>query len=185
MGSLQQFTTSKPLLYAAIDHVKYNGLSRVGVTSIGPLKAIDPRATLDTTGSDNEREQVFSAGTLGAVQSVVEGLRELPGRKSVVVFSENLKLLYGGEQSDRVRERLRRLGDAANRASVVIYSIDPRGVMFTGLTAADNTSGHTPEEMANLSSRRSQDIFESQDGMVILARGPAASSCTIHRSPRH
>jgi len=86
-----------------------------------------------------------------------------------VLFSENLKLLYNGEQSQRVMDRLRRLGDAANRASVVIYSVDPRGLVFTGLTAAENTNGHAPGEIANISSRRSQDIFESQDGLVILA----------------
>ena len=37
MGSLQQFTSDKRLLYAAIDHVKYNGMGRVGVSSIAPL----------------------------------------------------------------------------------------------------------------------------------------------------
>ena len=41
--------------------------------------------------------------------------------------------MYGGEQSARVQDSIRRLGDAANRASVVIYSIDPRGLAYTGL----------------------------------------------------
>ena len=81
---------------------------------------IDSQNTIETANFDNERAQIFSAGTLGAIQYVVEGLRELPGRKSVVLFSENLKLMYGGEQSQRVQDSIRRLGDAANRASVVI-----------------------------------------------------------------
>ena len=169
MGSLQQFTSNKQLLYAAIDHVKYNSFGRVGISSIAPLQGIDPQNRIETANFDNERAQIFSAGTLGAIQYVVEGLRELPGRKSVVLFSENLKLMYGGEQSQRVQDSIRRLGDAANRASVVIYSIDPRGLVYTGLTAADNTSGRTPHQISQIPMQRSQEIFDSQEGMVILA----------------
>ena len=170
MGSLQQFTTNKQILYSAIDHVKYNSLGRVGVSSIAPLEGVDPDTQIDTSTADNERAQIFSAGTLGAIQYVVEGLRELPGRKSVVLFSENLKLMYGGEQSQRVQDSIQRLGDAANRASVVIYSIDPRGLVYTGLTAADNTRGRTPQQISEVGSQRSQDMFDSQTGMVILAK---------------
>ena len=112
-------------------------MGRVGISSFAPLQAVNPDTDIDTSAFDNERAQIFSAGTLGAIQYVVEGLRELPGRKSVVLFSENLKLMYGGEQSQRVQDSIRRLGDAANRASVVIYSIDPRGLVYTGLNAAD------------------------------------------------
>jgi VWFA-related protein len=169
MGSLQQFTSNKQLLYAAIDHVKYNSLGRVGISSVAPLQGVDPNNPIDTAAFDNERAQIFSAGTLGAIQYVVEGLRELPGRKSVVLFSENLKLMYGGEQSQRVQDSIRRLGDAANRASVVIYSIDPRGLVYTGLTASDNTSGRTPHQISQIPMQRSQEIFDSQEGMVILA----------------
>ena len=86
-----------------------------------------------------------------------------------MLFSENLKLMYGGEQSQRVQDSIRRLGDAANRASVVIYSIDPRGPSKRGLTAADNTSGRTPRQISRIPMQRSQEIFDSQEGMVILA----------------
>lgn len=169
MGSLQQFTSNKQLLYAAIDHVKYNSFGRVGISSFAPLQAVNPDTDIDTAGFENERAQIFSAGTLGAIQYVVEGLRELPGRKSVVLFSENLKLMYGGEQSQRVQESIRRLGDAANRASVVIHSIDPRGLVVTGITAADDTRGRTPRQISEIPMQRSQEMFDSQDGMVILA----------------
>jgi VWFA-related protein len=169
MGSLQQFTTDKRMLYAAIDHVKYNSFGRVGISSFAPLQAVTPN-DIDTSNADNEREQIFSAGTMGAIQYVVEGLKELSGRKSVVLFSENLKLMYNGEQSQRVQDSVRRLGDAANRASVVIYSIDPRGLVYTGLTAADNTSGRTPQQISQVGMQRSQDMFDSQEGMVVLAR---------------
>jgi VWFA-related protein len=169
MGSLQQFTTDKRMLYAAIDHVKYNSFGRVGISSFAPLQAVSEN-DIDTSNADNEREQIFAAGTMGAIRYVVDGLKELAGRKSVVLFSENLRLMYNGEQSQRVQESIRRLGDAANRASVVIYSIDPRGLVYTGLTAADNTSGRTPQQISQVGQQRSQQMFDSQEGMVILAK---------------
>ena len=42
-GLLQQFTSDKRMLYAAIDHVKYNSFGRVGISSIEPLQGVDPQ----------------------------------------------------------------------------------------------------------------------------------------------
>jgi VWFA-related protein len=168
MGALQQFTSDKRILYAAIDKVKYNSFGRVGVSSFAPLQAVNPDAP-DTTNADNEREQIFSAGTMGAVQYIVSGLRELPGRKSVILFSEHMKINYEDGMSQRVLDSIKRLTDAANRASVVIYTVDPRGLQYTGLTAADDTRGRTPQQLANLPMERSQQIWDSQDGLVRLA----------------
>ncbi len=47
MGSLQQFTSDKRMLYAAIDHVKFNSFGRVGVSSFAPL---EPAGGIDTSG---------------------------------------------------------------------------------------------------------------------------------------
>jgi VWFA-related protein len=168
MGALQQFTGDKRILYAAIDKVKYNAFGRVGISSFAPLQAVNEGAP-DTTNADNEREQIFSAGTMGAVQYIVEGLKELPGRKSVVLFSEHLKINYQDGQSQRVMDSIKRLTDSANRASVVIYTIDPRGLQYTGITAADDVRGRTPEQISNVSMERSQQIWDSQDGLVQLA----------------
>src|SRR5260370_25953350 len=62
MGSLQQFTSNKQLLYAAIDHVTYNSFGPVGISSIAPLQGVDPDNPIDTGNFDNERAQIFSAG---------------------------------------------------------------------------------------------------------------------------
>jgi VWFA-related protein len=174
VGALQQFTSNKQILHAAIDKVKYNAMGRVGVSSFAPLEAVIEGAT-DTARADNEREQIFTAGTMGAVQYIVEGVKELPGRKSVILFSENTEIYYEDKetglssQSQRVVDSIRRLTDAANRASVVIYTIDPRGLQYTGLTAADNTHGCSPEAITNISSERLKQIWDSQDGLMQLA----------------
>lgn len=166
MGALQQFTSDKRLLYAAIDKVKYNALGRVGVSSFAPLGGSDVSGS---TQFDESRSQIFTVGTMGAVRYVVDGLRELPGRKTLLLFSENMRLLYSDGNDPRTMDAVRSLTDAANRSSVVIYSIDPRGLQYYGLTAADNTRGMTPQQISEVPAQRSQDVFNSQDGLVLLA----------------
>jgi len=97
-------------------------------------------------------------------------LKELPGRKSVVVFSENMRTFFSDGMSQRVTDAVKRLTDAASRASVVIYTIDPRGLQTLSLTAADNTGGRTPQQVSEVSQQRSQLMFDSQQGMFTLAR---------------
>ena len=87
---------------------------------------------------DDFREEYFSRGTLGAINYVVGGLREMPGRKAVILLSDSIKLFNQEGLNDRILESVRQLTDLANRASVVIYSIDPRGLPTLSLTAADN-----------------------------------------------
>ena len=64
---------------------------------------------------------------------------------------------------------VRRLTDAANRSSVVINTIDPRGLQTLSLTAADDTRGRRPDELAQLLSQRSQQYWDSQEGLSFLA----------------
>jgi hypothetical protein len=114
-------------------------------------------------------------GTIGAIRYVLEGLRDMPGRKTLILFSENMRRAYleGGLPSSSgagrfIDDRLKGLTDAANRSSVVIHAIDTRGLMFTGLAAEDNTQGARPEQVTNLSNSRSQQLFSTQDGLLAL-----------------
>ena len=111
----------------------------------------------------------MSAGTLGAIRYVVDGLREVPGRKSVVLFSENLKLFIGSDTDPRVMDEVRRLTDAANRSSVVIYSIDPRGLQYYRPHGGGQHAGMNARQIARVPMQRSTQVFRSQDGMVQLA----------------
>ena len=165
MGALQRFTADNRLLHAAIDRVKYNSIGRVGVSSFTPLGQDEGFESFNQA-----REEIFSAGTLGAVRYVLDGLRELPGRKSVVLFSENIRLFSAEGLNDRVMDAVRHLTDVANRSSVAIYSIDPRGLQTYNLTAADNPRGMTPQQVSEAPLRRSEQALRSQDGLVMLAR---------------
>lgn len=187
IGALQQFTSDKRMLYAAIERVKWNASGTGGIGAFAPLEAkIDTGMPEEEpepgerTAEGREREfndfrtSVFATGTLGAVNYVVRGMSQLPGRKSIMLLSDGFKLFTkdasGFTDSGRVLESVRRLVDQANRSSVVIYTMDPRGLQVTGLTAADNTAGRTPEEIQQAASDRNAELQNTQDGLVFLAR---------------
>src|SRR5688572_17491247 len=102
-------------------------------------------------------------------------MQDLPGRKSIVLLSDGLQIFSRGRdgmmESSRVLDGMQTLIDAANRASVVIYSVDARGLELTGLTAADNTSGRSFEQLEQELSDRRNELLDTQDGLRYLARG--------------
>ncbi|MFN2598157.1 MAG: VWA domain-containing protein, partial [Pyrinomonadaceae bacterium] len=109
VGALQQFTNDRRVLYAAIDRIKpfyagSGGLSTFAPVEPDPTRAgslsgstagTDPSDRGSSTDSGREqrddlesfREDYFTVGTLGALNYVVNGMRQLPGRKSVLLFS--------------------------------------------------------------------------------------------------
>ena len=174
MGALQQFTSDKRQLYVAIERVKWNSVGRSGISAFGPLQPPTPGAKGAEMDAMNEelnqfREDMFSVGTLGAVSYVVKGLRQLPGRKSILLVSDGFRIF---NQEDATRnylalEKLRRLVDEAGRASVVIYTMNATGLQTLGLTAADNPGSGDVQAM--LSNRRNA-AFENQGGLDYLAQ---------------
>jgi VWFA-related protein len=145
-------------------------------------------------GINQFRDTLLTVGTIGALNFVVRGLRELPGRKAVVLFSDGISIYNSdsntGDRNERVMSALRQLVDRANRASVVFYAIDARGVQPGLFTAADATSGG-PQAPLNsgpqgavtgigsitpdLAGRqvfgsRSGEMFEGQNGLSYLSR---------------
>jgi VWFA-related protein len=197
MGALQQFTSDKRQLHAAIDRVKWYVNGRGGVSTFAPIRGdnLSPEplrrgeggggraegAPPERGARDNDdiaaeledfREEIFAVGTLGALNFVVRGMRDLPGRKSVLLMSDGFALFTtdrGRGRSDRVLQALRQLTDLANRASVVVYSIDARGLVFTGFTAADDTSGLQPGEAEERLRERSNMIYDTQSGLAYLS----------------
>jgi VWFA-related protein len=180
VGALQQFTSDKRQLYAAVEKVKWNPNGRGGIGAFTPMggQPMSPVGDSDisqrSAGDDLDqfREDIFAVGTLGAVNYIVRGLRELPGRKSVVLISDGIKIFNRSEPtgSQRILAALQTLTDLANRASVVIYTMDARGLQPLGLTAADSTAGMTVTQVEQSLSNRRSDFFESQNGLNYLAQ---------------
>jgi len=165
MGALQSFTSDRRQLLAAIERVRWNPQGRVGVESFAPAgrnRGMGPGAfRIEAMRNEN-----LTVDSLASLEYIVGGLRALPGRKSMVVFSENIRILRR-DGMQRILESLRKLTDAANRSSVVIYAVDPRGLPVLAATAADAlTSGRS----ANALQRgRTFGYRASQDGLDFLA----------------
>jgi VWFA-related protein len=169
MGALQQFTTDKRLLYAALDRVKY-GESRVGVSSFAPLgSGVRGRGASAAAAVDHLREESFAVGSLGAIRFVVNAMRGFPGRKSVILFTENIRLIYRGASDEMVAQAVQELSDAASRASVVIHAIDPRGMQDFNIEASDDTSGMGRRRMRRVPAQREAEMVNTQEGSFALA----------------
>lgn len=140
-GALQQFTTDRRLLRAAIDRVRFSFLSRPGLASFDAVPLLG-----SSGGADIEklREVMSSIGTLGALEYVIRGIEPLPGRKSVVFVSEGFDLGFRERTTSPAYSAFQRVMNRANRAGVVVYTIDPRGLQTAGLTAEDATLVRPP-----------------------------------------
>jgi VWFA-related protein len=177
MGALQQFTADKRQLYAAIERVKWNSIGRSGIAPFAPLEPATPGEMGPEIDAHNEevnqiRQDMFAVGTLGAISYVVKGLKELPGRKSILLVSEGFRI-YNLDDPTRdylARDRLHRLIDEAGRASVVIYTMNASGLQTLGLTAADSTEGRSADDVAQQLTNRRNAAFETQEGLEFLAR---------------
>jgi VWFA-related protein len=80
------------------------------------------------------QEEAFTVGTLGTVNQLVRGMKELPGRKAVVLATDGFSILErDAGRSDglftlrpRVTQAIKQLADDANRSFVVLHAVDTR-----------------------------------------------------------
>jgi len=75
-----------------------------------------------------ERDQEGQA-TINSLLAVISPMQKLPGRKTIIFFSEGLKL------PPNVQQKFPAVINAANRANVSIYSIDAAGLRIQSGTA--------------------------------------------------
>ena len=156
VGSLQQFTTDRRVLHSALQNLRWNPCSRTGTFVFAPLGSMSGPALCSGPHS--------LSATLSAFRFVLKGMHDLPGRKSLVVFSDSLPIQQqepgpynlGGRSGNSgnagivaqatgvgysntlsYAALLQRVAEVAIRSSVVIYAVDTRGFQYTGLTAAD------------------------------------------------
>ena len=168
-GALQQFTTDKRVLMSIIDGLRWNPNGRAGFNVIeqaGKNSDLAGRLGGVSTGEDApsldarheiRNKTISTVGTLGSVSYIVDALREMPGRKSIILFSDGIQLFTPGtgptmhrggvgasptpmENDVEVTEALRRLIDRANRAGTVLYTMQATGLQPRALDAPDRVS---------------------------------------------
>lgn len=203
VGALQQFTSDKRQLLAAIERVRFNMAGSANLAYFNPLNTSvtqqinsadteDPGAAptqfdinINNETADRDaleknlnefRENIFASGTLGALNFVVRGMNQLPGRKSVVLISDGLPLLTrdgsGRPELSRIYTSLKRLIDFANRSSVVFYTIHAPGLVVPMFSAEEDLSGVAriggENSVTNISDRINK-INDDQEGLRYIA----------------
>ncbi|MGE3178443.1 MAG: VWA domain-containing protein [Vicinamibacterales bacterium] len=117
-------TYSPSVLTAAVRRLQYAPWGAAGVGDDTDMDLMPPPMDL---------EQMYERGNavtaIDRITDAVDLLGQLPGRKSVILVSEGFSLYGGTLENGPIREALQRLADKSNRAAVVLYAIDPRGLM--------------------------------------------------------
>ncbi len=159
-GAQQQFTSDKDELHAAIGMVQCNPARVPGGTDDQAVK--DDQATKD----DQTTGERLSAGSRGALRFAIDGLRLVPGRKAVVLFSGNSDLFRNAV------EPLARLVDLANQAAAVLYVVVSRNAAAPEADAAlavlaEQTGGALLANPSAVSSVLEQ-VLREQDGYYLI-----------------
>ena len=185
VGALQQFTTDQRVLASAIADLKWNPCSRVGpsvlaqerflVTTLAPEQQLQGRLPADRSPTSAQVSRPDTANesnacsvnnsvtySIAAIRFILRGMRDLPGRKSMMLISDNLPLQrqegapvdFGFKrpvrenanvidvwtQSTSYADGLHGLAEQAMRSSVVIYGVSSQGLQTVGPNASDEIS---------------------------------------------
>jgi VWFA-related protein len=168
----EPFTSDKRVLQETIGRLRYNLMSTANVNNAGFGRAdqtrVDRIAELQT--------ETFTIGALGAVNALVRAMRDLPGRKAVILATDGFSLTERGlgplpmpSLNTRVIEAVKRLVDDANRSFVVMHTIDtrrlvpPDWVADAGVAATSSSFELTSAVLDGLLNSR-------EDGPEFLAR---------------
>ncbi len=176
IGVLQQLTNDKRILNAAIHRVRYylgvgGGLEEV--SHFNGRQSDQRRGSKAgfgaASGSRNFRSRIRASGALDALEYVLRGLQDLPGRKSVVFVSDGIPL----PADELVWREAREVADLANRASAVLYMMDSRGLPTLEFTAEESLTRapirSQPGIFADTLMSRRTNYFSSQAVMSFLA----------------
>ncbi len=157
-GLLEQFTTDKQILRRAISTLAPRSIPPyLALTSNEQGRVVTPPSPLaDATATDtinsttdvdapSEGTNQVSKGILALSVSniIVDSLREIPGRKSLILISGGLPLFdlsRNGSLIGDVTPLFRKLTDNATRSGVVINTLDARGLQTAGAVASFNVT---------------------------------------------
>jgi VWFA-related protein len=179
-GVVQQFTADKRLLHLAIEGVRWNPLGDVGLNAISDERAqgsVDPDN--DSANAKARAESfyhdVVGSSWLRSLNLIVRGLEGLPGRKSVVLFSDRIRLFglgpeNSGQENRKTMDAVHSITDRATRALIVFHTIDARGLQ----TLADGASMNA-DELPGIGTPARPDDSHSQNGPRYAASVAARS----------
>lgn len=192
VGALQQFTNDKRMLNRAVDQLRWNVCSRMGLTVIQPVEAL----------SGNSCYYDSLTPTMKSLRFILDSMGRLPGRKSMILMSDTMPIMkndWNGTGIPPVNDAnlvgvpktdnfdpvqvganvtnmggwLRRLAETAIRSSVVIYSVDTQGLQYTGIATSDAVNEALPQKIpsfSGVSTDRSRMLQMNREGSERLAK---------------
>lgn len=183
-SAIQQFTSDKAQVMRVARKIRY-WLPPLGCKfdptgrNSGLGESARDRASrirIENRARDNQ-----VVGLVGVLRYIVRGLQRVPGRKTVFLLSDGIPLMSTDSEGqgpiDNPVARLKMgdaggamqdLVDSANRASVVFYTIDVRGVLslYGEISAADWFNGDRPRGVSGMTGGIDPD---SRSGLHYLA----------------
>jgi VWFA-related protein len=144
LNTVTTFTNDRTVLRKALEAAAMQGTAREVDTRLSAAGAevrgaagtggIDARvnALADVEAAINDGFRDLSSmqrghGALDGLNAVVSGLARLPGRKTIIYFSEGLAL-RAGKATDGLVHRFNVMVERANAANVAVYPIDAMGL---------------------------------------------------------
>lgn len=148
VGVLQQFSSDKRQLHAAVAQLRWNPLGRTGISPVGTMNeqsiGADIRDSIQFTEElEDSRAAQYSVGTMGTISAVVRGMGEMPGRKSIVLISEAFRMFTAQGRNIQLVQALYQLTNEANANSVAIYTVDASGLQSYTFEASDKVAGYS------------------------------------------
>jgi VWFA-related protein len=198
-GLLQQFSTDKNLLkrsiaaltpsshaFSAFNNQESSSatVSAVGDAMTGALDTSGE--TIDVNSSEDETNRMLRAlMTLGTASFLIDGMKQLPGRKTMVLVSGGMSILSAnaGNSAGLIARWLNALSDRATRAGVAISTMDIRGLSASvgvasfedtpaksamGAAGSSGSFGRVPDE-SQFGYRSPFDQMEAHQGLRVLA----------------
>ena len=174
-GSMQQFTSNRTQTIATIKGLRWYPTGRGTVAAFESYSPMDSDENgLELKGYSSNRPMNLSSkeyfgGSLGALGVVIEGMSHFPGRKSIVLISDNLPVTNREAQANGITRALDRLLQRANQFSIVISTMDARGMSKAGLTADDSQYNLAANQIVSRGRDRGIRNIVQQDPLQYIA----------------
>jgi len=191
-GLLQQFTTDKELLRRAIAALTaathalsvFNNPEQARISgNLQPLTdgnlqpaahGAQPTETIPEevdiiSPSEDANKTLRAFMSLGTASFVVDSMKQLPGRKSLVLISGGLPIFssQAGTALDNISVFLNQLTDRATRAGVAIHTLDIRGLDAQSAVASFTDTPGRSGLRSSAGTMNAPTVGRVQDGEVV------------------
>jgi VWFA-related protein len=175
-GAMQQFTSNRTQLLATIKRLRWYVIGRgrmSGQDSMSPVDDNEDGVQLQGYSSSkvpNLSSKEYFPGSLAALGYVIHGMTRFPGRKSIVLISDNLPVTTKDALSSGGLTGLDKMIEHANQHSIVISTMDARGLPKAFLTADDSQYNLAANQVDTRIRTRNMRFTVEQDTLSYIAR---------------